>query len=163
VVFTGRLRECICRAYDFSARVVSRNWCVFTRRRADVVVVKVFVVRVTVLWCMLLRSCRVFSFIQTRTIVSSILLALQPRLLRRCACLRIVITRPADSQHHAQYVSEESVGCVYETEDANNERGVRLSKDIVKVAGRCVGWLWAVVRSVLCARVWKFVFRLCAL
>jgi hypothetical protein len=45
-------------------------------------------------------------------------------------------------------VSEESVGCVYETEDANNERGVRLSKDIVKVAGRCVGWLWAVVWSV---------------
>jgi hypothetical protein len=35
-----------------------------------------------------------------------------------------------------QYVSEESVGCVYETQDANKERGVRLSKDIVKVAGR---------------------------
>lgn len=35
-----------------------------------------------------------------------------------------------------QYVSEESMGCVYETQDDNNERGVRLSKDIVKVAGR---------------------------
>lgn len=37
-----------------------------------------------------------------------------------------------------QYVSADSVGCVYETEDASNERGVRLSKDIVKVAGRAM-------------------------
>lgn len=28
--------------------------------------------------------------------------------------------------------------CVYETEDKNGERGVRLSKDIVKVAGKCM-------------------------
>jgi predicted naringenin-chalcone synthase len=28
--------------------------------------------------------------------------------------------------------------CVYETEDADGERGVRLSKDIVKVAGKCM-------------------------
>lgn len=37
-----------------------------------------------------------------------------------------------------QYVSEDSFGCVYETQDANKERGVRLSKDIVKVAGRAL-------------------------
>lgn len=32
----------------------------------------------------------------------------------------------------------ESYQCVYETEDTNGERGVRLSKDIVKVAGKCM-------------------------
>ena len=37
-----------------------------------------------------------------------------------------------------QYVSEDSYGCVYETEDEENHRGVRLSKDIVKVAGRAM-------------------------
>eukprot|EP01032_Pedospumella_encystans_P010248 gene10248-11998_t len=37
-----------------------------------------------------------------------------------------------------QYVSEDSYGCVYETQDVNQERGVRLSKDIVKVAGRAL-------------------------
>eukprot|EP00428_Durinskia_dybowskii_P064343 CAMPEP_0170377026 /NCGR_PEP_ID=MMETSP0117_2-20130122/12047_1 /TAXON_ID=400756 /ORGANISM="Durinskia baltica, Strain CSIRO CS-38" /LENGTH=545 /DNA_ID=CAMNT_0010632285 /DNA_START=123 /DNA_END=1760 /DNA_ORIENTATION=- len=37
-----------------------------------------------------------------------------------------------------QYISEESVGCVYETQDSSQERGVRLSKDIVKVAGRAL-------------------------
>lgn len=37
-----------------------------------------------------------------------------------------------------QYVSEDSFGCVYETEDKDNHRGVRLSKDIVKVAGRAM-------------------------
>jgi predicted naringenin-chalcone synthase len=37
-----------------------------------------------------------------------------------------------------QYVSEDSFGCVYETEDELNHRGVRLSKDIVKVAGRAM-------------------------
>lgn len=37
-----------------------------------------------------------------------------------------------------QYVSEDSFGCVYETEDTTGERGVRLSKDIVKVAGRAM-------------------------
>ena len=37
-----------------------------------------------------------------------------------------------------QYVSEDSFGCVYETQDAIQERGVRLSKDIVKVAGRAL-------------------------
>lgn len=37
-----------------------------------------------------------------------------------------------------QYVSDESEGCVYETEDEKRLRGVRLSKDIVKVAGRAM-------------------------
>ena len=37
-----------------------------------------------------------------------------------------------------QYVSEESMGCVFETQDDSNLRGVRLSKDIVKVAGRAL-------------------------
>ena len=37
-----------------------------------------------------------------------------------------------------QFVSEDSFGCVYETEDAGSHRGVRLSKDIVKVAGRAM-------------------------
>lgn len=37
-----------------------------------------------------------------------------------------------------QYVSEDSFGCVYETEDEQGIRGVRLSKDIVKVAGRAM-------------------------
>ena len=36
------------------------------------------------------------------------------------------------------FVSEGSMGCVYETEDPTGERGVRLSKDIVKVAGRAM-------------------------
>ena len=36
------------------------------------------------------------------------------------------------------YVSEESVGCVYDTEDDLGIPGVRLSKDIVKVAGRAM-------------------------
>jgi hypothetical protein len=37
-----------------------------------------------------------------------------------------------------QYVSEDSVGCVYDTEDDKGNHGVRLSKDIVKVAGRAM-------------------------
>lgn len=37
-----------------------------------------------------------------------------------------------------QYVSPDSCGCVYETEDEAGKRGVRLSKDIVKVAGRAM-------------------------
>lgn len=37
-----------------------------------------------------------------------------------------------------QYVNEDSFGCVYETEDPEQHRGVRLSKDIVKVAGRAM-------------------------
>ncbi len=37
-----------------------------------------------------------------------------------------------------QFISEESFGCVYETEDDLDHRGVRLSKDIVKVAGRAM-------------------------
>eukprot|EP01041_Mallomonas_annulata_P011032 gene11032-23057_t len=37
-----------------------------------------------------------------------------------------------------QYVSQDSVGCVYETEDEDHHRGVRLSKDLVKVAGRAM-------------------------
>jgi 3-ketoacyl-CoA synthase len=37
-----------------------------------------------------------------------------------------------------QGTGEESYQCVFETEDVNGERGVRLSKDIVKVAGKCM-------------------------
>jgi len=37
-----------------------------------------------------------------------------------------------------QYVSEDSFGCVYEDEDSQKNRGVRLSKDIVKIAGRAM-------------------------
>jgi len=37
-----------------------------------------------------------------------------------------------------QYVHPESAGCVYETEDEERNHGVRLSKDIVKVAGRAM-------------------------
>jgi 3-ketoacyl-CoA synthase len=37
-----------------------------------------------------------------------------------------------------QYVSDDSAGCVYETQDENLVRGVRLSKDLVKVAGRAM-------------------------
>lgn len=37
-----------------------------------------------------------------------------------------------------QYVTEESVGCVYDTEDSEGKHGVRLSKEIVKVAGRAL-------------------------
>lgn len=37
-----------------------------------------------------------------------------------------------------QGTGPESYECVYETEDVNGERGVRLSKDIVKVAGKCM-------------------------
>lgn len=37
-----------------------------------------------------------------------------------------------------QGTGEAAYECVYEAEDANGERGVRLSKDIVKVAGKCM-------------------------
>ncbi len=37
-----------------------------------------------------------------------------------------------------QYVTEDSFKCVYEEEDANRQRGVKLSKEIVKVAGRAM-------------------------
>lgn len=37
-----------------------------------------------------------------------------------------------------QYVAADSYDCVYETEDSNGNKGVRLSKDIVKVAGRAL-------------------------
>ena len=37
-----------------------------------------------------------------------------------------------------QYVTDQSIECVYETEDAKSNRGIRLSKDIVKVAGRAM-------------------------
>jgi len=37
-----------------------------------------------------------------------------------------------------QGTGEAAYECVYEGEDANGERGVRLSKDIVKVAGKCM-------------------------
>jgi predicted naringenin-chalcone synthase len=37
-----------------------------------------------------------------------------------------------------QGTNEAAVSCVYETEDAQGHQGVRLSKDIVKVAGKCM-------------------------
>lgn len=37
-----------------------------------------------------------------------------------------------------QGTGEAAYECVYETEDAEGQRGVRLSKDIVKVAGKCM-------------------------
>lgn len=37
-----------------------------------------------------------------------------------------------------QGTNEAAYECVYEGEDKNGERGVRLSKDIVKVAGKCM-------------------------
>jgi len=37
-----------------------------------------------------------------------------------------------------QFISDESFGCVYETEDPASHRGVRLSKELVKVAGRAM-------------------------
>ena len=37
-----------------------------------------------------------------------------------------------------QGTSEDAYNCVYETEDKDGERGVRLSKEIVKVAGKCM-------------------------
>lgn len=37
-----------------------------------------------------------------------------------------------------QYISEDSYECVYETEDAEHKRGVRLSKELLKVAGRAL-------------------------
>jgi hypothetical protein len=37
-----------------------------------------------------------------------------------------------------QYVNQDSFGCVYEAEDSIGKRGVRLSKEIVKVAGRAM-------------------------
>jgi 3-ketoacyl-CoA synthase len=36
------------------------------------------------------------------------------------------------------YVAPDSYDCVYETEDQYHKKGVRLSKDIVKVAGRAL-------------------------
>lgn len=37
-----------------------------------------------------------------------------------------------------QGTTEDAYNCVYETEDGDGERGVRLSKEIVKVAGKCM-------------------------
>lgn len=37
-----------------------------------------------------------------------------------------------------QYVTDQSYSCVFETEDEDGKRGVRLSKDIVKTAGRAM-------------------------
>ena len=34
--------------------------------------------------------------------------------------------------------SDEAYHCVYEAQDTENHRGVQLSKDIVKVAGKCM-------------------------
>ena len=38
----------------------------------------------------------------------------------------------------SQYVAPDSYDCVYQTEDSTGKLGVRLSKDIVKVAGRAL-------------------------
>lgn len=68
--------------------------------------------------------------------------------LFRCGGAAILLSNKWTDAHRAafkllhckriQYVSEDSYGCVYEAEDSENHRGVRLSKDIVKVAGRAM-------------------------
>lgn len=68
--------------------------------------------------------------------------------LFRCGGAAIVLSNKWSDAYRAyfkllrvvrtQYVSEDSFGCVYECEDAEMNRGVRLSKDIVKVAGRAM-------------------------
>jgi 3-ketoacyl-CoA synthase len=68
-----------------------------------------------------------------------------------------------------QYVTEESVGCVYDTEDAEGKHGVRLSKDIVKVAGRALEKNFTALGphvlplseqfKVVVSMIWKFVAK----
>ena len=68
--------------------------------------------------------------------------------LFRCGGAALILSNKWTDAHRAQfklmhcvrtqYVSEDSYGCVYEAEDAEQHRGVRLSKDIVKVAGRAM-------------------------
>mmetsp|Transcript_33325 Transcript_33325/g.31789 ORF Transcript_33325/g.31789 Transcript_33325/m.31789 type:complete len:537 (+) Transcript_33325:76-1686(+) len=68
--------------------------------------------------------------------------------LFRCGGAAIILSNKWTDAHRAnlkllhlvrtQYVSEDSFGCVFETEDNDKHRGVRLSKDIVKVAGRAM-------------------------
>jgi predicted naringenin-chalcone synthase len=68
--------------------------------------------------------------------------------LFRCGGAAIVLSNSRRDGRRAQFkllhtVRVQGTGtaayeCVYEGEDANGERGVRLSKDIVKVAGKCM-------------------------
>ena len=68
--------------------------------------------------------------------------------LFRCGGAAILLSNKWTDGHRAmfkllqcvrtQYVNEDSFGCVYATEDEKGETGVRLSKDIVKVAGRAM-------------------------
>lgn len=68
--------------------------------------------------------------------------------LFRCGGAAIVLSNSWLDGRHAWYkllhtvrvqgTGEAAYECVYETEDAEGHRGVRLSKDIVKVAGKCM-------------------------
>lgn len=68
--------------------------------------------------------------------------------LFRCGGAAMVLSNSFWDGRHAWYKllhtvrvqgsGHESYECVYETEDENGQRGVRLSKDIVKVAGKCM-------------------------
>jgi predicted naringenin-chalcone synthase len=68
--------------------------------------------------------------------------------LFRCGGAAMVLSNKWSDGRHAMYkllhtvreqgTSSEAYNCVYETEDVNGQRGVRLSKEIVKVAGKCM-------------------------
>jgi predicted naringenin-chalcone synthase len=68
--------------------------------------------------------------------------------LFRCGGAAIVLSNSWSDGQRAWYkllhtvrvqgTGEAAYECVYETEDSEGERGVRLSKDIVKVAGKCM-------------------------
>ena len=68
--------------------------------------------------------------------------------LFRCGGAAIVLSNSWSDGRRAWYKllhtvrvqsnSEEAYQCVYEVEDSEDNRGVRLSKDIVKVAGKCM-------------------------
>jgi 3-ketoacyl-CoA synthase len=68
--------------------------------------------------------------------------------LFRCGGAAIVLSNSWSDGRRAWYKllhtvrvqsnSEEAYNCVYEAQDEDNKRGVRLSKDIVKVAGKCM-------------------------
>lgn len=68
--------------------------------------------------------------------------------LFRCGGAAIVLSNSWSDGRRAWYKllhtvrvqsnSEEAYNCVYEAQDGDKQRGVRLSKDIVKVAGKCM-------------------------
>ena len=69
-------------------------------------------------------------------------------MLFRCGGAALVLSNRWSDGRHAWYkllhttrvqdTSQAAYECVYECEDANGERGVRLSKDVVRVAGKCM-------------------------